>query len=76
MDETLTLRSVRVQEILRDWLVIHAMSEAQFSAWINSQIVGGGDYLKSEPPAGNRKVKNLYVNANGKLIVQFDDQPV
>ena len=32
--------------------------------------------VQSNPPSGKYRVANLYVNENGKLIVEWDDQPV
>lgn len=29
----------------------------------------------SKPPPGCRKVKNLYVNEEGKTVVEFKDEP-
>lgn len=34
-----------------------------------------GDIM-SNPPSGCRKVKNIYVNQTGKLIVEYDNTPV
>lgn len=30
----------------------------------------------STPPSGNFKVTNIYVNTNGKIVVEYDDTPV
>ncbi len=30
----------------------------------------------SNPPSGNKKVVNLYVNNDGKLVVEYDTTPV
>ena len=32
--------------------------------------------LISNPPAGNMMVKNFYVDSTGKLVVEYDDNPV
>jgi len=37
---------------------------------------GAGDLLVSAPPPGCMKIKNIYVNAAGKTIVEYDDAPV
>jgi hypothetical protein len=32
-----------------------------------------GQGIVSNPPAGCKKVTNIYVNQNGKLVVEYDD---
>lgn len=33
--------------------------------------------LKADPPSGFFRVTNLYVNpANGRLVVEYDDEPI
>ena len=34
-----------------------------------------GATLKSSPPEGYFKVKNLYVNSDGKFVAEYDDVP-
>lgn len=38
------------------------------------QVEGGGaDGILSNPPSGCYKITNLYVNGEGKLVVEYDD---
>jgi len=36
---------------------------------------GGLDASLSMPPPGCKKVRNLYVNRTGKLVVEYEDNP-
>ena len=42
---------------------------------LGSMVIGGGGTATeiSTPPPGGYKVKNIYVNQDGKLVVQYDD---
>ncbi len=43
---------------------------------ISDQGGGLGFTTLSNPPPGYFRVVNLYVNGAGKLIIEYDDQPV
>ena len=38
--------------------------------------VGALDESISKPPPGGKRVTNLYVNEEGKLVVEYDETPV
>ena len=35
-----------------------------------------GGCIDSNPPSGGKKVLNLYVNSEGKLVVEYNETPV
>jgi hypothetical protein len=44
-------------------------------------LMGDGNWATptgsvSNPPSGGKKVTNLYVNSDGKLVVEYDTTPV
>lgn len=42
---------------------------------LGSINTGGEGSLGSSPPAGQYKITNIYVDTNGKFIVEYDDTP-
>lgn len=51
-------------------------NEPPNDVWWELFVSKGAQGDISDPPSGNYKVTNLYVNADGKIVVEYDDQPV
>jgi hypothetical protein len=50
-------------------------STAQLKTALLLLSLGGGTSI-SAPPSGGFKISNIYISADGKLAIEYDDTPV